>query len=91
MTTEDLPVFGSISQNSKHRNHGLEKENEMEVVKSTSLSLCPCSVCVIVINQNCQKRGHFRVDAPFFKADAPFFTAGSFLPYFICIGDLPVM
>ena len=28
-----------------------------EVVKSTSLSLCPCYVCVIVINQNCQKQG----------------------------------
>ena len=26
-----------------------------EVVKSTSLSLCPCYVCVIVINLNCQK------------------------------------
>ena len=64
---------------------------ESEVVKSTSLSLYPCSVCVIVINRNCQKRGHFRVDAPFFEADALFFTAGSFLPYFICIGDLPVM
>ena len=22
-----------------------------------SLSLCPCYVCVIVINQNCQKQG----------------------------------
>ena len=28
-----------------------------EVVNSTSLSLCPCYVCVIVINQNCQKQG----------------------------------
>ena len=28
-----------------------------EVVKSKSLSLCPCYVCVIVINQNCQKQG----------------------------------
>ena len=56
-----------------------------------SLSLCPCSVCVIVINQNCQKQGHFWVDVPFFEVDAPFFTVGSFLPYFICIGDLPVM
>ena len=60
------------------------------MVKSTSLSLCPCSVCVTVINQNCQKWGHFRADAPFFEADALFFAAGSFLPYFICIGDLPV-
>ena len=25
-----------------------------EVVKSTSLSLCPCYVCVIVLNQNCK-------------------------------------
>ena len=31
--------------------------NCMEVVKSTSLSLCSCSVSVIVINQNCQKQG----------------------------------
>ena len=62
-----------------------------EVVKSTSLSLCPCSVCVIVINQNCQKWGHFRADVPFFEADASFFAAGSFLPYFICIWYLPVM
>ena len=29
----------------------------LEVVKSMSLSLCPCYVCVIVINQNCQKQG----------------------------------
>ena len=50
----------------------------VEVVKSTSLSLCPCSVCVIVINPNCQKRGHFWADAPFFEADVPFFAAGSF-------------
>ena len=28
-----------------------------EMVKSMSLSLCLCYVCVIVINQNCQKQG----------------------------------
>ena len=31
--------------------------SELEVVESMSLSLCPCYVCVIVINQNCQKQG----------------------------------
>ena len=47
--------------------------NMWEVVKSTSLSQCSCSVSVIVINQNCQKRGHFRADPQFFQADMLFF------------------
>ena len=62
-----------------------------EVVKSTSLSQCSCSVSVIVINQNCQKRGHFWADLQFFQADTPFFATESFLPYIICISGLPVM
>ena len=62
-----------------------------EVVKSTSLSQCSCSVSVIVINQNCQKWGHFRADPQFFQADMPFFAAESFLPYIICIRGFPVM
>ena len=62
-----------------------------EVVKSTSLSQCSCSVSVIVIHQNCQERGHFRADPQFFQADTPFFAAESFLPYIICIRGLPVM
>ena len=61
------------------------------MVKSSSLSLCSCSVSVTVINQNCQKRGHFRADVPFFEADSPFFAAECFLPYIICIRGLPVM
>ena len=62
-----------------------------EVVKSTSLSQCLYSVSIIVINQNCQKQGHFRVDPQFFQADTPFFAVESFLPYIICIRGLPVM
>ena len=62
-----------------------------EVVKSTSLSLCSCSVSVIVIHQNCQELGHFPADPQFFKADTPFFAAECFLPYMICIRGLPVM
>ena len=51
---KDVMLFGTVIKNI------LIDENRCvitEVVKSTSLSLCPCYVCVIVINQNCQKQG----------------------------------
>ena len=67
------------------------KKQKNEVVKSTSLSQCLCSVSVIVTNQNCQKQGHVQANPQFFQADMPFFAAESFLPYIICIRGLPVM
>ena len=72
-----LLLYSTFPRNLLREEKETEKVSETvncEVVNTTSLSLslCSCSVSVSVINQNCQKTGHFQADPQFFKADAPF-------------------
>ena len=60
----------------KMRKFDLLWNNFDEVVNATSLSLCSCYVCVIVILHKLADAQFFGVDPQFFQVDAQFFAAG---------------